>query len=114
MKVVTRTMPCLLVGVPGSWQSSFFAQVPEHEDSLSACKDGLKSCNRSELTDAASHSITVSVHQHNLADCSSNDKSRDHVQLTHLETIILMRAEGQLTCIPRNFVKSAAETGRPI
>ncbi len=67
MKVIARITLCFLVGFLGSWQGSLFAQVSDHEGNLSACKNGLGSCNRADLTDAESHNIDVSRTESNRA-----------------------------------------------
>lgn len=89
MKVITRIALCFLVAFLGSSQAVLVAQVSDHEDNLSACQNGLKSCNRANLTDAESNDIAVSMHRRNLANCGSGEQSCDRAQLTDLETIAL-------------------------
>jgi hypothetical protein len=48
MKVISRTALCLLVFFFGFWRGALLAQVSDHENNLSACKNASESCNRSE------------------------------------------------------------------
>ena len=88
MKVITGITLCFLVGFLGSFHGALLAQVSNHEDNLSACKNGSESCNRSNLTDAETRDIAV-LHQRNVAACRAGDNSCDRDQLTAFETIAL-------------------------
>ena len=81
--IAMRTQVAVLLACVSFWQVSLLAaQTRDHDDNLSACKDGWPSCDHSKLSPAEARQVAVAERQHNVSDCRDGRPSCDASKLT--------------------------------
>lgn len=95
MKMTVRKYYLAQVALLCLWPILLHAQSSDRAQNLADCRNGLGTCDRSQLSESELADATLAAHLRNVTDCRTGFDACDHSKLSEPEAIALAVAQHQ-------------------